>query len=66
MAIIGFLIGSLFGFLAGGFGWVFLDISFLTAGAVYLGCGVGLGLLFAIHGCLKAGPSLRQTEAAFS
>ncbi|MFZ7091154.1 hypothetical protein [Primorskyibacter sp. 2E233] len=53
MAIFGFLIGSVIGLFAAVLGWLFWDISALQALAIYLGSGIGLGLLLIANGCLR-------------
>ena len=48
MAIFGFLLGSLLGFVAGFFGWALFGLSVMAAIGVYLIIGISTGLGLAL------------------
>ncbi|MFW2543208.1 hypothetical protein ACN2XU_11235 [Primorskyibacter sp. 2E107] len=66
MAVFGFLIGSIFGLVAGVTSWVAFDVSLLGAMGIYLGLGVTLGFTFAIQGCVRTTLGARLGHRAFS
>ncbi len=45
MAVVAILIGSVLGFFAGLIGFLFFGISLTSAIALYLICGIGMGLI---------------------
>ncbi|WP_417718587.1 hypothetical protein [Salipiger sp.] len=45
MAVIALLLGSVLGFFFALIGWVFLDLSLMSAAGVYLLASLGIGLL---------------------
>lgn len=45
MAVVAILVGSVMGFIAGLFGFLFLGMSATSAFALYLMCGVGMGVI---------------------
>ncbi len=45
MAVVAILVGSVLGFFGGLFGFLFFDLSLVSAFSLYLMCGIGTGLV---------------------